>query len=190
MATQLGSLYDRLGGGGPDGAPPPALATARLDLRPLRRSDAGLLALYAGEPRVARMTSTIPHPYPPGAALSFIEGAARVEREAVWALDGVRAGLPELVGTIGLRRPDVEGCEIGYWIAPPFWNAGLAREAVAAVIAARPFGPAAVRGVVFQDNPASAHVLEAVGFRRVGEGETHSVARGEAVATWIYRWES
>ncbi len=30
-------------------------------------SDAGLLRLYAADRRVAQMTTSIPHPYPPGA---------------------------------------------------------------------------------------------------------------------------
>ncbi len=186
MATQLGSLYDRAARRWTDGELPPPLSTERLDLRPLRRSDASLLALHAGEARVARMTTTIPHPYPPGAAEAFVERAATMRTGAVWAIDGTRAGLPEMVGTVEVRRPDARGCEIGYWIAPPFWNDGLATEAVRAVIAADPFGCEAVRAVVFQDNPASARVLEAAGFERGGEGEVHSVARGEAVATWLY----
>ena len=187
MATQLGSLYDRAARRWPDGEAPPVLFTERLVLRPLRRSDASLLALYAGKARVARMTSTIPHPYPPGAAAAFVERAATMRTGAVWVIDGARAGLPEVVGTVEVRRPDAEGCEVGYWIAPPFWNDGLATEAVRAVLAADPFGCEATRAVVFQDNPASARVLEAAGFERTGEGETFSVARGEAVATWTYK---
>ena len=184
MATHLASLYDRLGGG-PSGSPPPVLASDRLELRPLRRADAGPIALYAGEARVARMTATLPHPYPPGAALAFVEGSATMGQGAVWAIDGSRAGLPELVGTIGLRRPGTEGADIGCWIAPPFWNRGLAREAVRAVLAAGLFD-APTRGVVFRDDPASARVLEAAGFRRMGEARVFSVARGEAVAAWVY----
>ena len=186
MATQLGSLYDRAARRWPGGEAPPSLATERLDLRPLRRSDASLLVLYAGEARVARQTSTIPHPYPPGAAAAFVERAATMRTGVVWAIDGARAGLPELVGTVEVRRPDAQGCEIGYWIAPPFWNDGLATEAVRAVIAADPFGCESARAVVFQDNPASARVLEAAGFERTGEGKVYSVARGEVVATWLY----
>lgn len=184
MAPHLASLYDRLGGV-PDGTPPPSLVAERVELRPLRRADAGPLALYAGEARVARMTSSLPHPYPPGAALAFIEGSATTDQGAVWAIDGSRSELPDLVGTIGLGRPGAHGADIGCWIAPPFWGRGLAREAVRAVVGARLFD-APVRGVVFQDNPASARVLEAVGFRRSGEGEAFSVARGEPVATWVY----
>ena len=187
MATHLASLYDRLGDG-PGGAPPPVLEAARLTLRPMRRSDAGPITLYAGQARVARMTATLPHPYPPGAALAFVERVAAMDQGAVWALDGTRVGLPECLGSIGLRRPGPEGADLGCWVAPPFWGRGLATEAVRAVVAADPFG-APLTATVFRDNPASARVLEASGFRRVGEGEGFSVARGERVPCWLYRLE-
>ena len=44
----------------------PVIETERFDLRPLRRSDMGLIEYYAGDERVARMTTSIPHPLPPG----------------------------------------------------------------------------------------------------------------------------
>ncbi|MEM6906013.1 MAG: GNAT family N-acetyltransferase, partial [Pseudomonadota bacterium] len=49
------------------------LRTARLVLRPLRPSDAGPMTLYCGDERLARMTASIPHPYPPGAASAYID---------------------------------------------------------------------------------------------------------------------
>lgn len=185
MATHLASLYDRLG---PPvkGVPPPVLTTGRLVLRPLRRSDAGPVELHCGEARLARMTASIPHPYPPGAALAFIEGCATMDQSAVWAIDGSPSGLPELVGTVGLRRPDGAGeSEIGYWVAPPLWGRGIAGEAVRTVLQADPFG-APIHARVFRDNPASARVLEAAGFERVGEGSDFSVARGEAAPNWLF----
>ena len=90
------------------------------------------------------------------------------------------------MGTVALRRPGDEGCDIGYWIAPPFWNEGLATEAVRAAVAGHPFGAVPIRATVFRDNPASARVLEASGFERVGEAESFSVARGEAVPAWTF----
>ena len=44
----------------------PVVETARFVLRPLRRSDAGLIEFYTKDERVARQTTTIPHPLPPG----------------------------------------------------------------------------------------------------------------------------
>ena len=44
------------------------IATERLLLRPLRQSDAGLIAHYTADRRVAEGTRSIPHPLPPGAS--------------------------------------------------------------------------------------------------------------------------
>ncbi|MEM6741956.1 MAG: GNAT family N-acetyltransferase [Pseudomonadota bacterium] len=165
------------------------LTTARLELRQPRRSDEGLLRHYAGDERVARMTRSIPHPLPPGAAAAFIDTARSANRrEDVWILDGTRVGLGEVVGVLGLERlRDREGqSEIGYWIAPAFWNAGLASEAVSAVIEANPQGATSIMGSVFQDNPISARVLTNAGFEYLGDAEAFCVSRGAIVPTWTY----
>ena len=48
------------------------IAAGRFVLRPVRRSDEGLVSLYAGDKRVAEATHSIPHPLPPGAAEAFV----------------------------------------------------------------------------------------------------------------------
>jgi RimJ/RimL family protein N-acetyltransferase len=169
-------------------APPPSeLATARLRLRPLEGADAGLIHLYASDARVARMTTSIPHPYPPGCAEALVARATGPQaRETVWALD--TGGDNGLIGLIS-ARPDGHGeVEIGYWVAPAFWNAGFAGEAIAAVAGemARE-GALAVTAEVFQDNLASARVLTRAGFAYEGGGEAHSVARAAMVPTFRYR---
>jgi len=163
------------------------IETERLILRPLRASDKGLLDLYAGDARVAKMTSSIPHPLPPGASEAFIKGALDPKRvEDVWALDGLASGLSELVGVIALERMDRAQSEIGYWLAPAFWHLGLAREAVSALLDANPQDSEAIFGSVFQDNPPSARVLTHCGFTYLGDAEAHSVARDATVPTWTY----
>ncbi|MEM7178247.1 MAG: GNAT family protein [Pseudomonadota bacterium] len=162
---------------------PEELRTERLILRALRPSDAGPVALYAGDPRVARMTTSIPHPYPPGAAELFVEtSTAGRGAEIVWAIDATPIEAAEFVGVIGFRP---ETSEIGYWIGPPFWNTGYVSEALEAVIDHVFTSVQADKLVeqVFADNPASAHVLEKWGFRSAGTIETYSVARGEMVET-------
>ena len=167
--------------------PQTAIETARLRLRPLRRSDAGLIALHAGDARVARGTRAIPHPYPPGAAAALIERAELAGRsEDHWVMDGSGRGLPEVMGLLSLSRLDRRQSEIGYWVAPAFWNTGLASEAVRALIAANPHAAATVFAEVFQDNPGSARVLTNCGFDYLGDAEAFSVARGATVATWTY----
>lgn len=165
----------------------PVIETERLILRPLRRSDAGLLELYGSDERVARMTRTIPHPLPPGAIESFIARSLADEREEdVWVLDGSGNGLSELLGIISLERMDREQSEVSYWVAPAFWNTGLASEAVRALVEANPQENRTMFACVFQDNPVSARVLTNAGFEYLGDAEAYSVARAATVPTWTY----
>ena len=165
----------------------PVIETGRFDLRPLRMSDAGLIALNAGDVRVARATSSIPHPYPPGAAEALIARAqAETRNEDIWAIDATRAGGPEVMGLVSLSRVDAGQSEIAYWVAPAFWNTGVASATVEALIAANPHDARTIFASVFQDNPASARVLTNCGFRYLGDAETFSVARGATVPTWTY----
>lgn len=165
----------------------PVVETERLVLRPLRRSDEGLLTLYAGDARVAKMTRSIPHPLPPGAAEAFIQTSSSPERrEHVWALDASTLGLGELLGVIGLESLSEDRAEIGYWVAPAFWNTGFASEAVQALLSANPLGVTTVFAEVFQENPISARVLTNAGFAYLGDAEAYSVAQSRTVPTWTY----
>lgn len=165
----------------------PVIETARLTLRPLRRSDAGLIALYTADRRVAEGTRAIPHPLPPGATEAYIDRALSPNRdEDVWALDGSAHGLAEVLGVVSLTRIDPGQSEVGYWIGPGFWNTGLASEAVAAIVAANPHAARTLFAEVFQDNPGSARVLTHCGFDYLGDAESWSVARGTRVPTWTY----
>ena len=165
----------------------PVIETERLILRPIRRSDTGLLEMYGADERVARMTRTIPHPLPPGATEAFVARALSDDRgEDTWVLDGTSSGLGEVLGLIALERMDREQSEIGYWVAPAFWNTGLASEAVRALVDANPKANQTMFASVFQDNPASARVLTNCGFQYLGDAEAFSVARGAPVPTWTY----
>ncbi len=161
--------------------------TPRLILRPLRPSDAGLMTLYLSDRKVAEMTRTIAHPYPPGAAESFIQSVSRPDRtEIAWALDGTHMGGSEMLGVIALKEMDRNQSEVGYWIAPAMWNTGFASEAVNALVAANPLGNQTIFGSVFQDNPGSARVLTNAGFDYLGDAEAFSIARNAKVPTWTY----
>ena len=165
----------------------PVIETDRFVLRPLRRSDTGLISHYTRDERVARMTSAIPHPLPPGATEAFVTRAMAEDRdEDVWAIDGTVSGGAELMGLISLKKMDRNQSEVGYWVAPICWNTGLASDALAALVAANPLGNDTMFACVFQDNPASARVLTHCGFEYLGDAEVFSVARDTTVPTWTY----
>lgn len=165
----------------------PVIETSRFDLRPVRVSDVGLFEMYAGDIRVAHTTTSIPHPLPPGTIAAYIARAMSEPRdEDVWVMDGLKTGLAEVMGVISLTRLDRNQAEIGYWVAPAFWNTHLASDAVLALVSTNPLGNAAMFASVFTDNPASARVLTNAGFQYLGDAETYCLARNTSVPTWTY----
>jgi RimJ/RimL family protein N-acetyltransferase len=164
----------------------------RFVLRALRRSDAGLISHYTGAKLLAEATQSIPHPLPPGASEAFVARAMAAEALGLhWVMDGVAAGLPEVLGVLSLKPMESQRAkggqsEVAYWVAPMFWNTGYASEAVRALIDANPLGDQTYFAEVFQDNPGSARVLTNAGFGYLGDAESFSVARGARVATWTY----
>jgi RimJ/RimL family protein N-acetyltransferase len=90
------------------------------------------------------------------------------------------------MGLISLTRLDRNQSEVGYWVAPAFWNTHIASDAVEALVAANPLQNDAMFASVFHDNPASAKVLTNTGFVYLGDAETYCLARDAAVPTWTY----
>ncbi len=163
------------------------IETERFDLRPVRRSDQALIELYASDARVAHNTSGIPHPLPPGAMEAFVTRAiAEPREEDVWVMDCSKSAGAEVAGVISLIHLDRNQSEVGFWVAPAFWNSHLATEAVNALVHDNPLGNIDMFATVFQDNPASAKVLTNAGFVYLGDAETYCLARDAAVPTWTY----
>ncbi len=165
----------------------PTLAADAFVLRALRLSDAGLFAHYAGDARVARMTTHLPHPLPPGAAEALVSRLADGSADQMaWALDATRSSGGEFLGLIALSPLGEGQSDLTYWIAPAYWNTGLASAAVAALMAANPLGDTAWQASVFQDNLPAARVLTNRGFDYTGEAQAFSVARNATAPTWTY----
>ena len=81
----------------------PTLESARLRLRPYRTEDAAVVQRLAGDQRVADAATTIPHPYPDGAAEAWIEthqSAFATRKEMTYAVTRLEDNL--LVGTVSL----------------------------------------------------------------------------------------
>ena len=163
------------------------ISAGRFVLRPVQASDAALITTYAGDYRVASGTRTIPHPLPEGVVDALIVRATAADRlEDVWVMDGSGSGMAEVLGAIALKRMDRAQSEIGYWVAPEYWNSGLASDAVRALVAANPQACRTIFAEVFQDNLGSARVLTNAGFQYLGDAEAFSIARNACVPTWTY----
>ena len=149
------------------------METNRLLLRRWRESDAEALYRYASDPEVGPRAGWPPH--------KSVEESHEIIRtvfntETMWAM--VWKETDEAIGCVGylpasasnLKIADDE-CEVGYWIARPYWGRGICTEALRRVIGYcfKEKGFTTLWGSYFPDNPASGRVMEKCGFVATGE---------------------
>jgi RimJ/RimL family protein N-acetyltransferase len=146
------------------------LRTARLTLRPLDLTDAGWIGRESGRPEVARHLALVPAPNPALFAEMFILSVRAKRTDIVRAVIDRETGEP--LGVIGAHHKGGGVYGFGYWYGPETWGSGVATEAGAALIKAlREAGAARLTAGYFTTNPASARVLEKLGFTHTGEDD-------------------
>ena len=155
------------------------IETDRLILRPWEDSDAEALFRYASDPDVGPRAGWPPH--------KDIEESRRVIRDIftndrTWAVTLRETG--EAIGCMGYfihGESNIpigeEDAEIGYWIAKPYWNRGIATEALRAMIdyCFNVKGFLTLWSDFFIDNPASGRVMEKCGFKDTRENKWFSL---------------
>ena len=142
--------------------------TPRLLLRPGFPEDAPALATAIGDEAIARNLAVVPWPYSLRDAEAFLASPRDPVLPSMLIFER-GPGAPQLAGACGLGRRPSGAVELGYWIARPFWGRGIATEAGSALIdIARALALPALEGAHFVDNPASARVLEKLGFEPLG----------------------
>jgi RimJ/RimL family protein N-acetyltransferase len=162
--------------------------TERLLLRPGFPEDAPALAAAIADQAVVRNLAVVPWPYTLRDAEAFL-ASPRDPILPSFLIFERTGGAPQLVGSCGLARRPSGAVEMGYWIAKPFWGRGFATEACLALLdIARTLGLRQLEGSHFLDNPASARVLEKLGFAPVGiVAPRMSCARGAEVPARLMR---
>ncbi len=155
--------------------------TDRLVLRPVTLGDAPDFSKLAGEYDIAKMTGSIPSPFPLLSAeirTIMFEAAWRQHVEYSYAIS-IDGG--EMMGELSLfKRKGEDGFELGYWLGRPFWGQGYMTEACQALIdvAENKLGLTQITAGVFEDNPGSIRILEKLGFEGLGsEADYFSIAR-------------
>jgi [ribosomal protein S5]-alanine N-acetyltransferase len=155
--------------------PRPLLRSKRLLLRPFAQADAPRVAALCGEKEIAATTLFIPHPYSVEDAQAWLQG----HQETFDSGHGVQFAIcreTELIGAVGLViEPQHDRAELGYWIGTPYWGAGYASEAAAAVVR---YGFLElklnrVHAYHYLRNSASGRVLEKIGMKYEGLARQH-----------------
>lgn len=161
------------------------LVSDRLLIRPLSLSDVLDLRRIAGTDAVAPMLAHVQSPWSVEAAETWVTNSQFVGRL------GFRLGVCDrdtgtLLGVVGVGHAPAS---LMYFVDPAHWGEGIASEACRMVldyVFAR-FTPAQIEADVFTDNPASARVLEKLGFQQIGTGMGNSAARVDASPVILYR---
>ena len=149
------------------------METERIQLRPWRDSDAEALFKYASDPEVGPRAGWAPHK-------SVAESREIICKffmnDQTWAV--VWKETDEVIGCIGylpasssnLKIAD-DQCEVGYWIARPYWGRGICTEALQKVVdyCFKVKGFTVLWGSYFLSNPPSGRVMEKCGFVDTGE---------------------
>ncbi|MEO1136948.1 MAG: GNAT family N-acetyltransferase [Pseudomonadota bacterium] len=146
------------------------IKTTGLILRPLARSDAERLAYLCNDKTLARQTSRLPFPYTLENAIEFIERSINEAQTGEEYRFGAYAD-DTLVACTGVMPTAHETFELGYWVGRDARGKGVATRAATAILiyAFNRLKAQTMTAGYFHDNPASARVLEKLGFRRTGE---------------------
>lgn len=146
--------------------------TSRFTIRPFKLSDATDLTRNINNPKVARYTTSIPHPYKLQDAENWLKKQVKVygmkePENIVWAIevDG------EVVGAIGIHKI-VFGhkAELGAWIAQKHWNKGIMTQVIKIIttFAFKAFKLKRIYARIFMPNLGSKAVAEKNGFKLEG----------------------
>jgi [ribosomal protein S5]-alanine N-acetyltransferase len=168
----------------------PALATARLQLRPFADTDAdGLFALH-GDEHVLRYWDSPPW-REPARAERFIASCRQMAEEGT----GVRLAVDRLadgafIGWCSLSRwnSDYRSASLGYCFAEAAWGKGYATEAASALLgwAFDTLDLNRVQAEADTRNAASGRVLEKLGFVHEGTLREDCVVDGDVSDSWVY----
>ena len=166
--------------------PEPLITTPRLNLRPMTRADAPAFHDLVTRPEVARFLYLFHPDWTLAEAEAFLDDWAwrgTLKFRLAIMVDDTWAGW---IGASGDPEP-----EIFYALRPEFAGKGIGSEAVTAFAAFLfdRFPVPAITAGVFTDNPASARVLEKLGFRLIAEEKHASRGRLAPAPVWVYRLE-
>lgn len=151
-------------------------------LRPWRAEDADDLAAALNHKQVLdNLRDGLPYPYTKADAESFIAAMLAADPDKTYAF-AITVD-DRAVGSIGAFRQEnihFRTAEMGYYIAPPFWNRGLTSSAVKQ-LCSHIFQNTDILRIFaepFAENIASCRVLEKTGFQLEGILRSNAVKNG------------
>lgn len=160
-----------------------------ITLRSLTIQDTDSLVKYADNKKIAdNLRDAFPHPYEEKHAQEFIKNAMEPEtKKMIRAID--LNG--ELIGCIGAFVQDdiyCKNCEIGYWLAEPFWGKGIVTDALQKFVPLvfEKFEVTRIYAEPFENNIGSQKALEKAGFTLEAKLKNNIFKNGKVMGSYIY----
>lgn len=161
-------------------------------LSQVNKKDKASLIKYLNDYDIYKNTSNIPHPYTSKDATWWINHV-KDKTNVTGRLSNfaIRDKDLNLIGGIGFHLKygiKSHKDEIGYWLAKDFWNKGIMTSVVKKIceIGFKENNLTRIEAVVFQNNSASARVLEKNGFIKEGLLRKYLVKDGLALNVNLY----
>ncbi|MDH3268374.1 MAG: GNAT family N-acetyltransferase [Ignavibacteria bacterium] len=157
-------------------------------IRSFEYSDEDALIKYANNSNVSKLLrDQFPFPYTKTDAEIWLIHTCSQEIETNFAI----ANNNELIGAIGINfQEDVNrfSAEIGYWIAEPFWNKGIATLALQVFtrFAFENYKVNRIFANVFESNDMSEKVLLKVGYKKEATLRKAVYKEGKFLDQYIY----
>ena len=150
-------------------------------LRPLHDGDKEDLAQFANNRKIwDNLRDLMPHPYTIENAAFFINLTKQEHTQMIFAIeyDGQFCGVNGLTAQVDVNK---KSAEIGYWIGEPFWNKGIATEAVKLITdyGLNQLNLVRIYTGVFEYNISSMKVLEKCGYKKEGVFEKAILKNGQ-----------
>jgi [ribosomal protein S5]-alanine N-acetyltransferase len=164
------------------------LVLERCTVRPWRLDDAQSVASHANNRKIwLAVRDLFPHPYTVQDAHEFLQRANSEEPAMKFCIEIEGAA----VGGIGVHPgQDVyrRTATVGYWLGEQFWGRGVMTEVVTAVtdFCFDNFPLHRISAEVFANNPASARVLEKVGFIFEARLKNNVMKDGQVLDSLLY----
>jgi RimJ/RimL family protein N-acetyltransferase len=170
--------------------PTPTLNTARLRLRPFRRSDADAIFALHSNPIVLRYWDS-PAWDDPARAARFLDICEQMQQEGTGARLAIeRAADAAFIGVCNLfnYNPTHRSAKLGYVLDIPAWGHGFATEAARALLqwSFATLDLNRVQSETDTRNTASNRVLEKLRFRHEGTLRQDCIVNGEISDSRVY----
>ena len=164
----------------------------RVYLSSVRLTDKPALIEFLSSKQIYDTTLTIPHPYVPSHADTWLQKRIELNRLNMKEVSfAIRDATDRMIGAIGadsIQLGSSHRAEIGYYLGVPFWGQGIMTDAVR-VYVDYAFGELDLLRLTahtFEFNTGSSRVLEKNGFKLEGRLRKHFRKDGELLDARIY----